>query len=186
MSSRHPGSSPERLLRTYFLAKDGNRPHLMSDVFSESVVLEMIVKTGTISFPPVTQGLAAVTDVLVRRFAQAYENIYSFYLCDPPPAAAVVSCDWLVGMSEKSGGAVRVGCGRYDWRFQQEAPFLADRLVVTIEAMQVLDPGELRPVMAWLAALPYPWCPAARIASSAPPIGALETVLQHVGRNGNH
>jgi hypothetical protein len=186
MSSLHPGSSPERVLRTYFHAKDGNRPHLLSGVFSESVILEMIVKTGTIVFPPVTEGLAAVTDVLVRRFAQTYENIYSFYLQGPPPAAAAFSCDWLVGMSEKSGGAVRVGCGRYDWSFQQEVPFLADRLVVTIEAMEVLDPRELRPVMAWLAALPYPWCPAARIVSSAPPISALEPVLQHVGRSGNH
>ena len=183
-SSQHPGGSPKRVLRTYFHAKDENRPHLLSEVFSESVVLEMIVRTGTISFPPVTHGLAAVTDVLVRRFAQNFENVYSFYLEEPPSVAPGFSCDWLVGMSEKSGGAVRVGCGRYDWRFQQEAPCLAERLVITIEAMPALDPQALPSVLAWLKGLPYPWCPASRVVASAPAIDALEPVLRYVGRDG--
>lgn len=118
MSSLHIVSSPERLLRTCFLAKDGNRPHLMSSVFGESVVLEMIVKTGTISFPPpATRGLA-------------------------------------------------------------------DRLVATIEAMPGLDPRELRPAMAGLAALPYPCCAAARIVSSAPSISALGPVFRYLVRSG--
>ena len=36
-----PPDSPERLLRDYLHAKDENRPHLMSGVFSESATLEI-------------------------------------------------------------------------------------------------------------------------------------------------
>ena len=176
--------SPERLLRAYFHAKDENRPHLTASVFSESASLEMVVRAGTISFPPVSQGIADITDVLVRRFGQTYENVYSFYLRRPPPAASSFSCDWVVGMSGKADGAPRVGCGRYDWRFQQVAPFLADRLVITIEAMELLAADDLPSIMSWLTALPYPWCSADSVLASAPPIEALQPVLRYVGRTG--
>jgi len=178
--------TPESVLRTYFRAKDENRPHLLAQVFSETARLETIVKTGAITFPPVATGLASITDVLVRRFAHAYENVYSFYLARPQPRlqAHTFACDWLVGMSAKRDGGVRVGCGRYDWRFQSEAPYLADRLVITIEAMQVLAPDCLSRVLGWLTALPYPWCSAERILTTAPDIGTLAPILTYVGRNG--
>jgi hypothetical protein len=104
----------------------------MAKVFSETATLETIVKTEAISFPPVSRGLAPITDVLVRKFAQIYENVYSFYLGQPQSGACLeeFSCDWVVGMSAKEGGSVRVGCGRYDWRFLSEEPYLADRLVI--------------------------------------------------------
>lgn len=172
--------SPEMLLRTYFRAKDENRPHLMASAFCESATLEMVVNTGTISFPPRSHGLAEIADVLVGRFAQAYENVYSFYLQKPPPNAANFVCNWLVGMSEKANGAVRVGCGRYDWRFQHEAPFLVSGLTITIEVMQVLSSANLQPIMAWLTKLPYPWCSASSALASAPSIAGLEPVLQYV------
>ena len=180
---KRPNQTPEYLLRTYFHAKDENRPHLLTRVFSESARLEMIVKTGTISFPPTSEGVDAIADVLVRRFAQTYENVYSFYLQRPPAVASSFSCDWLVGMSEKASGAARVGCGRYDWSFRQNAPVTVDRLVITIEAMPVLAPGDLAPVMGWLTALPYPWCSAASAIAAAPSIEALAPVLRYVGRD---
>jgi hypothetical protein len=110
--------TPESVLRTYFHAKDENRPHLMAQVFSETARLETIVKTGAITFPPVATGLAAITDNLVRNFGHTYENVYSFYLARPQPGlhANTFSCDWLVGMSAKHDGGVRVGCG-HDWHF---------------------------------------------------------------------
>ena len=176
--------SPEFLLRTYFRAKDQNRPHLMASAFSEVATLEMVVNTGTIAFPPISQGLAAITDVLVRRFAHTYENVYSFYLQRPPPAASSFACDWLVGMSEKASGTPRVGCGRYDWTFAQEAPCLVNRLVITIEAMPLLAGADLLPIMAWLTALPYPWCTPSAVVGGAPSIAALEPVLRYVSRTG--
>ena len=83
--------------------------------FAKAATLEMIVKTEAIAFPPSVKGLDSITDILVRRFAREFENVYSF--CLAPPAARderQFSCDWLVGMSAKEDGSVRVGCGRYD------------------------------------------------------------------------
>lgn len=174
----------EDVLRTYFRAKDENRPHLMRDAFSETATLETIVKTDAISFPPISRGLAPITDVLVRKFAQLYENVYSFYLEKPPSHISLssFSCDWLVGMSEKESGKTRVGCGRYDWQFQTSEPRLADRLVITIEAMQVLSADYLEPVLLWLTGLPYPWCPAQAILTAAPAIPDLDPILAYVSR----
>src|SRR4051794_38575292 len=91
----------EHLLRTYFHAKDENRPHLMAQVFTADARLEMQVNSEAISFPAVTQGLDVIADVLVRKFGQTYENVYSFYLQHPAPEtrAEQFSCDWLVIMS---------------------------------------------------------------------------------------
>ena len=174
----------EEVLRTYFHAKDENRPHLMRDAFSETATLETIVKTDAISFPPISRGLAPITDVLICKFAQSYENVYSFYLEKPPAhiPSSSFSCDWLVGMSEKETGKPRVGCGRYDWHFQHAEPRLADRLVITIEAMQILSADHLERVLLWLTGLPYPWCSAQTILSAAPAIPDLDLILRYVSR----
>lgn len=174
-------ASAETLIRTYLQAKDQNRPHLMAKVFAQAACLEMTVKTGAISFPAITEGLAAMTDVLVRRFGQNYENVYTFCLQRPGPEARTgFSCDWLVGMSNKEDGTVRVGCGRYDWRFQSAQPFLVERLHITIESMQVLPAENLDAVMTWLTGLPYPWCSGVFVAETMPRLPGLEPVIRYV------
>jgi hypothetical protein len=184
MQVKNSAPTPERLVRTYIRAKDENRPHLMEHVFAEDACLEIIVKSGTISFPPVTRGLASITEVLVRSFAIAYENVYTFCLERPDLQTRErgFSCDWLVGMSEREGGRVRVGCGRYDWRFSPEGLCLVDRLVITIEVMQVLPPGCNKGVFEWLSGLPYPWCSAEVIAKTAPVVEGIEAVIQYLTR----
>ena len=172
----------ERVLRDYFHAKDENRPHLLGGVFAPEAQLEVRNRTGTISFPAVTEGREAIADILVRRFAQTYENIYSFYMDHPPAAAPDFSCDWLVGMTEKDGGNVRVGCGSYEWMFQEGALRLASRLVITIAAMQVLPPRHFEPVFMWLRNLDYPWTTAAAVRAAAPGIADLAPVLQYLGK----
>jgi len=176
--------TPEDLVRTYIRAKDENRPHLMVHVFAGEACLEMIVKSETISFPPVTRGLGAITDVLVRNFAVTYENVYTFCLERPglQTRERGFSCDWMVGMSEREGGQVRVGCGRYDWSFSPEGSCLVNRLVITIEVMQVLPPDCSNSVFEWLSGLPYPWCPAEAIAKTAPRIEGIEPVIEYVSR----
>jgi hypothetical protein len=181
--SEHVVRTPESLLRTYFHAKDENRPHLIQSVFCEEAVLEMNVKTDSISFPAVSRGVAAIAQVLVSKFAQSYENVYSFYLQRPPMGVTTFACDWLVGMSEKASNDTRVGCGRYDWSFQREAPHLVNRLVITIEAMQVLPADRLPHVLNWLLTLPYPWCSANAAYASAPVIESLAPVLKYIGRD---
>jgi len=157
------------LIATYVRAKDSNRAHLMSAAFAPNATLEMVVNAATISFPPHASGLDAITDVLVRRFGGTFENVYTFCLCPPPSSGeSAFSCTWLVGMSEKAGGAVRLGSGRYDWIFGPGEPRLVERLKITIEHMELLPASHLPIVINWLSRLPYPWCPAEAAIEAAP------------------
>jgi hypothetical protein len=172
--------TPSDSILAYLHAKDGNRPHLMNRAFSENASLRMIVKTGAITFPPESIGRHAITDVLVRRFAQTYENVYTFCLAEPPVSKDTeMSCKWLVIMSEKDTRAVRVGCGRYDWKFES-ASGLAVHLSITIEAMLSLQSHVLDDVMDWVSNLPYPWCDSALAVDSAPRLKEFSPILQYI------
>lgn len=171
------------LIRTYIQAKDENRPHLMKRAFADDATLEMIVETGAITFPPLSRGIEAITRVLVRDFGQTFENVYTFCLADPSKATdSPFSCSWLVGMSEKESGAVRVGCGRYDWIFQDDDPFLVQKLKITVSSMLVLSPRFLHPVMERLSTLPYPWCGVERATAGLRGVPGLEDVFAHIDR----
>ena len=130
---------PSDTIGTYIRAKDGNRPHMMRRAFAEGAALEIVVNTDTISFPASATGLDSITDILVRRFSDDFENVYTFCLVSPPLSdERRFRCDWLVGMSAKAGGDLRVGCGSYDWFFQTGDRCLVERLEITVERMQVL------------------------------------------------
>ncbi|MCH3873833.1 hypothetical protein LZC35_08960, partial [Campylobacter jejuni] len=88
----------------------------------------------------------------------------TFYLARPEADVRLsdYSCDWIVGMTEKATGNVRVGCGRYAWTFQPE-PYRATHLTITIETMVTLPPADAEAVFGWLLALDYPWTNAQRV-----------------------
>jgi hypothetical protein len=150
MSEPNAAATPESVLRAYFHAKDENRPHRLDEVFTEDAVLHVHNASSAIAFPAVTQGREAIGAVLVSEFNRTYENIYSFYLGRPPATATAFSCAWLVGMTDKSTKAARVGCGTYEWQFAPAPGGLASRLVIRIDAMEVLPPHDGKPVLAWL------------------------------------
>jgi diadenosine tetraphosphate (Ap4A) HIT family hydrolase len=163
----------------YLRAKDENLPEMMRSAFADDATLEMVVNAGEVSFPPFTRGLVPITEVLVTRFNERFENVRTICLGQPPaPGGGGFSCHWLVGMSEKSGGVVRVGCGRYDWDFQDAG--LADRLRITIDFMEALPSQELGAVTAWLSMLPYPWCEVSLAVGGAPDIEKLRPMLRHL------
>lgn len=171
------------MIRAYIRAKDENRPHLMRRIFAETATLEMVVQTGTISFPPISRGVDTITQVLVRDFGKTFENVYTFCLTDAPSNDnGPFSCNWLVGMSEKETGTVRVGCGRYDWIFQTGGARLVEKLSITIHLMLVLSGQDLRPVMDWLSKLPYPWCPAEKAANGMPSVPDLKPAFDYINR----
>ena len=173
-------SYPAAAISAYILAKDGNRPHLMPEAFTEGAQLTMDVRTDTIQFPQTTHGRDGITDVLVRRFNQTYENVYTLCLGLPPePGVQDFSCDWLVAMSQKQDGAVRVGCGRYDWSFTPGGPMVS-ALTITIETMEVMPHYTLAPVMNWVSGLPYPWCPRTALARAAPRLSGVAQALRHL------
>jgi hypothetical protein len=162
------------LVRTYIAAKDMNRPHLVSRVFARTATLEMIVKTDAIAFSPEAQGREAIGEMLVRRFAQQYENVYTYCLCEPPPPEALrLDCGWFVVMSEKQTQRVRAGFGRYAWEWQPQVERVVQRLSITIERMDSLDEGVGGAAFAWAECLPYPWCPIDRAVGAPVPLDAL-------------
>ncbi len=173
--------SPYDAVTAYFHAKDGNRPFLMRRAFAPDVQLEMVVKTEAISFPSTAQGLAEVEEVLVRRIATDFENVYSFGLARPTEADRLrFSCPWLVAMSARSDGALRVGVGRYDWQFSPDARCLVERLVITIDVMQVLPAAELDRIIGWVAGLPYPWCRPDEVIATMPANEALSPIARYL------
>ena len=178
MSHGDPSSADE-VLEAYFAAKDGNRPRLAERAFDADATLEVRNRSEAIDFPAITRGAGAIADVLVRQFGRTYDDVHSFYLARPAGDATSFSCGWLVGMTAKEDGAVRVGAGRYDWTLEPR-PWRATRLVITIEAMQVLPALEAPAVYAWLEQLAYPWSTARAAIDAAPLIDALVPVLDHL------
>jgi hypothetical protein len=173
--------TPADSIATYIRAKDGNRPHLLHAAFAADATLAMVVRTEAISFPPASRGRDAIADTLVRRFNQSYENVYTLCLGSQPEAGVqAFSCDWLVAMSQKQDGAVRVGSGRYDWSFTPGGPMVS-ALTITIETMEVMPPDTLAPVMNWVSGLPYPWCPRTAPARAAPRLFGVAQALRHLG-----
>ena len=180
--------SHKHIIKNYIRAKDDNKLHLMKSVFTDSATLEMRVKTDNISFPADTVGLEAITNVLVRNFNQTYENVYTFCLEDSfNNQHDATSCIWLVCMTERDSGNVRVGAGKYDWRFEDAenplANILATNLVITIEQMLVLEPIHSEQIMEWARDLPYPFCDSERMFASMPDLEPLELIRKFVSHD---
>jgi len=175
--------SAQECVELYIRAKDENRPYLLERAFAENATLEMVVNSGTLSFPPISIGLESISDVLVRRFAQSYENVHTFCLAAPPRDRELnFSCGWLVGMSEKETRRVRIGCGRYDWLFQSQGQRRVERLKITIDLMESLAPSYLGSVTDWLCRLPYPWCTAQTALAGTPSLEELHPIRQSLAR----
>ena len=165
-------------IQAYILAKDGNRPFLLNDVFTEDAVLQMDVQTDSIAFPSSVSGRSAIADTLVREFNQKYENIYTFCIADESVIEGnKFNCPWLVVMTEKRNGALRVGYGRYDWTFSL-SDNKVESLIITIKFMET-DTAEAAPDMLnWASGLPYPWCDASVIFAKPPGNSALLQVIR--------
>jgi hypothetical protein len=180
-AARDRMQSPFEAVSTYFYAKDGNRPFLMRRAFAEDVQLEMVVKTEAISFPGSAKGVAAIEEILGRRFANDFENVYTFCLERPTEAnRRHFPCHWLVGMSAKNSGPIRIGSGRYDWYFTSDARCQVERLIITIDVMQIFPANELDRIMSWITSLPYPWCRADEAVRDMPSIEGLAPVERYL------
>jgi hypothetical protein len=175
---------PTRAILLYVLAKDGNWPSLLDEGFREDATLRVRLRTDAIAFPTDSVGREAIARTFVRRFNQDYENIWTFCLgARPECGVGSFSCRWLVAMSEKAGGAVRFGCGTYDWVFAADDGRIRE-MTIAIDAMETLPAKARAPVLAWASALPYPWCTWRELdASPSPGIGAVDAVLACLREN---
>jgi hypothetical protein len=174
--------TPTSVLRNYFHAKDENRPAVLREVFTADATLAIANRSAAIDFPATTTGRDEIARVLVSDFARMYEDVYSYAMGRPAEGASPVSCDWLVVMTAKDDRSVRVGCGRYDWFFGPAGDGLATRLVITIEAMQVLRGADAPVVYHWAKNLEYPWSAPAAALAHAPDLPALAPVLRYLAR----
>ncbi|MDR6679368.1 hypothetical protein [Pseudomonas oryzihabitans] len=183
LSSSDQMSEMHRAVEKYILAKDGNRPWLLRQAFAANAAVEMVVHTDSIAFPANISSLVEISEVLVRRFNQTYENIYTFCIGSPPESGELsYGCKWMVGMSVKDSGEVRAGCGEYLWQLDAETG-LVTHLRIRIELMQVGPASELVPLMDWLGGLSYPWCTAEEALLQAPPLDSLEQVTEYLRRS---
>jgi hypothetical protein len=171
----------QEIVQRYICAKDKNRPELMSRIFTVAARVEIKMKTQSIAFPAGAVGLDAITDVLIRQFSQNYENVYTFCLFDSSENHEnKFSCDWLVVMTEKNGGGLRVGCGSYNWSFDHQQEILADHLIITIEQMILLSPDFYDQIFAWVIKLPYPRCSAVEMLETMPSLALLNSVRNQI------
>ena len=166
--------SPIEAIEAYIQAKDGNQPLLMKRAFADDAELEMVVDTDAISFPSTATGVEAITDILIRRFAIDFENVVTFCLSRPGPANEKhFNCHWLVGMSAKTDGAIRVGCGRYGWHFNSGR---VSKLVINIDLMNTFPESDFDAIMNWLSGIPYPWCKSSDAHRGIPALDGLAVI----------
>ena len=155
------------MLERYVAAKDGNRPHLMAEIYAPDAVLTYSIATDSISFPARTVGVDAITRTLVVDFGQRFTRCQTYYIVDVPPAgdASIPFVPWLVLMREEARSSTRVGRGFYAWTFARAN---AGQLRVTamhihIERMDLIDDPDSQPLANLQAPLPYPWLPPAAL-----------------------
>jgi hypothetical protein len=159
----------QSIINNYVFAKDKNKPHLMEKCFCESALLEMEVNTGNISFPEKTSGLEAITDLLVKNFHKSYENISTFCISNSSKyEMGIFQCKWFVVMIEKESNNIKVGSGKYYWKFNLENKLLVNNLKITIDKMVVLKRDLSSQLLTWSNSLPYPWCGSSYVLNNMP------------------
>ena len=167
------------MVAAYIHAKDCNRPWLMRQTFLADARLEMVNRSEAISFPSNADGVDAISEILVEQFNRDNQNVYTVCLAAAPDGAGdSFSCNWLVAMSRRDTGEVRVGCGQYDWQFAPDRGLLVSSLRITIDVMEVLASRHSEPVLSWVSALPYPWCPIGKAEKGVPGLEELKPIIK--------
>jgi hypothetical protein len=158
---RRPTSGAGRLLERYVAAKDGNRPDLMDEIYAPDAVLTYSIATDSISFPPRTVGLEAITRTLVVEFGQRFTGCRTYYVVDGPPGsdASMPFVPWLVLMREAARSCLRIGRGFYAWTFERTGagPLRVKAMHIHIDRMDPVQDGDGHLLATLQAPLPYPW-----------------------------
>ena len=180
----HPALSPAQhhVLTKYLEAKDQQRPFLFGEVFTSEAMFQsrFAFETDFNDERPV-HGLDAIAGVF-QRMGSRVENIFTVYT--PSSVrwdAGALSIDWLVGMSERESGKLRLAWGDYAWRFNP-AGTRATELVVLMRQMIELPASAGSSINHWLAELPAPWCEAEQILESMPSFAGSEDLRAFFSR----
>lgn len=149
----------KELITAYIQAKDENRPWYLTKVFSSDAVLEMKVESDVIDFPAEVFGREAIPDILVKNFSQTYDNVFTFVFDDSVTYDGMkLSCMWLVIMTKKDDGSLRVGYGKYTWYFKPNSnQFLVPKLRIEIISMNEFPLSFMDSIYNCVEVMPYPW-----------------------------
>jgi len=170
----------QELVLKYICAKDKNRPHLMDEVFTSNATLEMKLKTQNIFFPSRTLGIENITDVLVTKFSQSYEQVYTFCLIDTiNNSSQILKSDWIVCMREKKSGDIRIGYGVYNWFFTKDEEPLVKHLTIQIEEMITMEKEYSTLFFNWVEKLDYPLCSLEQLFKKSPNFRAIKSIQKY-------
>ena len=140
----------------------------------------MKLKTQNISFPSSTMGLDDITEVLVTKFSQSYEQVYTFCLTDTiNNSAEILKSDWIVCMREKVSGDIRIGYGVYNWFFTKEEEPLVKHLTIHIEEMITMEKEYSTLFFKWVKTLDYPLCSHERLFKKSPNFKAIKSIQKY-------
>lgn len=164
----------DRVLHTYLRAKDENRPFLLAEAFASQARFETTFASASdFEQGAPSEGLAAITATF-RELGAMCENIFTVCTTESiEDGSDTLVCKWVVAMSERETGRVRVGWGDYRWRFDTRSG-LATELLVNMQRMVVLDPATADGVLGWISALPLPWCTTAQLLRRVPALTELD------------
>ena len=188
-AQRQAVSGAACLLERYVEAKDGNRPQLMGEIFAPDAVLTYTIATDSISFPPRTAGLEAITRTLVVEFGQRFTRCRTYYVVDDLPGgdAGIPFIPWLVLMREEARSCLRLGRGFYTWTFERPGagPPQVKAMHIHIERMEPVEDVGGHLLATLQTPLPYPWLQPATLHDAfdrLPGVGPMAATLEEFKR----
>ena len=146
----------DRIVRAYLEAKDYQRPHRFAEAFTDDARFRTTFAFDTDwNSSDAVHGLPAITETF-RRLGAGFENLVTF--CLPESLRwedDALHMRWVVFMTGRKSGQIRVAWGDYQWRFTA-INRRATSLDVHMHAMREL-PSNPR-LLDWAMALPHVWC----------------------------
>jgi len=148
----------DRVLRAYLHAKDCGVPARFADAFTPDATFTSRFEFETsFSDEEPRVGLAAIAETF-GLLTKHCDNITTLCTLD----SVVTDGDtlrnkWIVAMTNRDSGCIRVAWGDYVWTMDPEAE-RARSLIVNMRHMAEMGPEHAEVVLVWLRALPAPWC----------------------------
>jgi hypothetical protein len=131
----------------------------MPTIWRSDAILTYSFATDAIRFPERTEGIEAITRVLVVDFAQRYRRCKTYYIEDYlREQGDTVQVPWLVAMREVAAESLRLGRGYYRWTFTGVgAQRGVSAMHIHIDRMELNADPQASLLEAVQLALPYPW-----------------------------
>lgn len=168
------------LIHTYLRAKDESRPILFRQVFLKEGRFQTRFSIDTdFNQGGMRHGLDTITQTF-QQLGAGFENIFT--TCPIESAfyndVGQLESSWVVGMTGRNEGQVRLAAGSYLWTFDSDSG-LVKELDVLMEHMLVLPAHHAESILSWLSPLPQPWCRSVELLERMPHLSELQPVRDY-------